>query len=233
MKKYLIITGGSRGIGYATIKRFIQEDYQIINISRNLCKLPGVTNLSVDLNNLHSIEQHTAQLQAASRDAEVVCLVHNAAHLKKDSVDSMSLNVLSETLQVNLIAPVLINKICIPFMKGGSSIIYIGSALSEMAVFGFASYIISKHAQVGLMRATCQDLASKDIRSICICPGFVDTQLLKDSIQAETIDWLTQNKVIAKRLIKPNEIAELIFNCSQAPIINGEIIHADLGQVGA
>lgn len=231
MKKYLIVTGGSRGIGRATILRFRQAGWHLINMSRSNSDIAGVKNINVDLADVFSIEKSADQLAITCQDAEEICLVHNAAYLKKDSVGAISLNTLNETLQINVIAPVRLNNICLPLMKSGSSIIYIGSALAEMAVSGCASYIISKHAMVGLMRATCQDLAERNIRTVCICPGFVNTQLLKETMDANTIDWLVKHKVIAKRLIAPEEIAELIFTYAHQPLINGEVIHADLGQM--
>ena len=43
------------------------------------------------------------------------------------------------------------------------------------------SYVVSKHALVGMMRATCQDLAGREIHTACICPGFTDTEMFRDT----------------------------------------------------
>ena len=62
------------------------------------------------------------------------------------------------------------------------SIIYIGSTLSEKGVANSCSYVTSKHAVVGLMRSTTQDLVGKGIHTACICPGFTDTEMLKNHV---------------------------------------------------
>lgn len=229
MKKYLIITGGSRGIGKATIEHFLSMGFHIINISRSQCDVTNVMNINTDLQDQTSVDQCTRMLNELIGDATSICLVHNAASLIPDCVDAISLSNLNDMLTVNVLAPIRINQACLPFMKSGSSIIYIGSALAEIAVAGCASYTISKHALLGLMRATCQDLAAKQIFTVCICPGIVDTKLMRDSMDPAIIDWLTKHKIIGKRLIQPHEIAELIYIAAQQPLLNGKIIHADLG----
>lgn len=229
MDKYLIITGGSRGIGEKTIAYFLERDWKIINISRTSSKLSDVTNIHIDLSSSHHIQNHLQKLHEITEDA-LICLVHNAAFYKKDNIDSLSLTDLQATLETNVVSAAALNKIFIPFMLPGSSIIYIGSTLSEKAVPGSASYIISKHAIIGLMRATCQDLANVNIRSCCICPGLVNTKLLNDTLDKKTIDWLINNKIMGKRLIEPEEVAKIIYFVANNPIINGEVIHANLGQ---
>lgn len=231
MSQFLIITGGSRGIGEKTIACFLDQGWSVINISRSSCHLPGVINVNIDLSSAKNIAIHTESLQAAIQHATTIALVHNAAFYQIDSVDTLSLTDLQRALETNLISCVALNQIIIPFMTAGSSIIYIGSTLSEIGVPGRASYIISKHALVGLMRATCQDLADKLITTCCICPGFVDTHMLRDVVDETSIKQLVNSRVLGKRLIAPAEIADIVYFCATHPVINGEVIHANLGQV--
>lgn len=227
MNKYLIITGGSRGIGKATIKRFQAANWRAINLSRTPCDIAGVTNITVDLNDIEHLE--TTKLEGLCGDAHAICLVHNAAQIHKDSVETITNATLKKTLNINLIAPIHLNKLSIPFMKPGSSIIYIGSGIAETGAAGWASYTVSKQALIGLMRATCQDLANKSISTVCICPGFVDTQMLQETIDKDSVNWMLNNKIMAKRLIAPEEIAEIIYTCATQPVINGEVINANSG----
>jgi 3-oxoacyl-[acyl-carrier protein] reductase len=231
MSNFLVITGGSRGIGEKTIERFLQQGWKAINLSRSPCHISDVQNINLDLASPTQIQQKTEQLQHELKNAGKICLVHNAAFYKRDSVDTITLDDLNHTLTVNLSSAVLLNQIIIPNMQPGSSIIYIGSTLSEKAVPNSASYTISKHALVGLMRVTCQDLMDKQIRSCCVCPGLVDTKMLQETMDKETVNYLLENKVIAKRLIAPDEIADVIHFCAISATINGVTIHANLGQV--
>jgi NAD(P)-dependent dehydrogenase (short-subunit alcohol dehydrogenase family) len=115
-------------------------------------------------------------------------------------------------------------------MAPGSAIVYVGSTLAEKAVPGSFSYVTSKHAMVGMMRATCQDLAGSGVHTACICPGFTDTEMLRTHVPAEAMDAVRAMSAFG-RLIEPVEIAETIHWASAHPVINGALIHANLGQV--
>jgi 3-oxoacyl-[acyl-carrier protein] reductase len=231
MVKYLIITGGSRGIGKATIEWFIKNDYNVINLSRSPCLIADVHNLSVDLAHLDNINELASQLKDAMPSVGKLCLVHNAAEGLFDNIMTVQPNALRQSLEVNLIAAVQLNQLCLPLMKPGSSIIYIGSTLSEKSVPNSASYTISKHALAGLMKATCQDLAGEGIHTCCVCPGFVNTEMLTSRMPEKELKNLIDAKVTAQRLIEPSEIANFIYYCAQNPIINGAMLHVNLGQV--
>lgn len=224
MKSVLIITGASRGIGLATAEYFNEHDWHIINISRHPCPLPNVTNLFIDLSQADWAHHHQQSIIDALSSATRICLTHNAGVLFKDKVDALPESQLRTTLEVNIIAPALLNQIVLPLMHADSSIIYVGSTLSEHAAPNAASYIISKHAMVGLMRATCQDLYGRDITTACVCPGFTDTEMLRQHVGN------IANITCTKRLITPHEIAETIYFCATHPVVNGAVLHANLGQ---
>ena len=150
--------------------------------------------------------------------------------MNSDSVDSTHASDLREVFEINLVAPNILNGFCIPHMGPGSSILYVGSTLSEKAVPGSFSYITSKHALVGMMRATCQDLAGEKIHTACVCPGFTDTEMLREHIPEDVMPAI-QAMSAYERLITPEEIAETLFWASQNPVINGSLIHANLGQI--
>lgn len=230
--KIVIITGASKGIGLATANYFLQNHWQVINISRNACPIKEVINLNADLSTNHWEQSIQDSLQQNLQKPTQVCLIHNSAFYLKDNMVNIKSSQLRDALEVNVIAPTLLNHLLLPMMQKGSSIIYIGSTLSEKAISNAASYIISKHAVVGMMRATCQDLAGYDIHTCCICPGFTDTEMLRDHLQGdEKIYDMIKNKVTFKRLIKPDEIAGFIYFCANNPVINGSVLHANLGQI--
>jgi len=82
---------------------------------------------------------------------------------------------------------------------------------------------------IGLMRATCQDLAGSGVHTACICPGFTDTEMLRAHV-GDAVEAIT-GMVTAGRLLKPEEIAELIRVCADSPALNGAVLHANLGQI--
>lgn len=233
MNNYLVITGGSRGIGESIIATFLQAGWKVLNLSRTNCNLPDVKNINVDLINSDSIIDNAAAILAEMKNVGKISLVHNAALMQSNEVSTLNIEELRQDFEINIISPVALNKLLIPFMQPGSSIIYIGSTLSEMAVANFASYVIAKHAMIGLMRATCQDLAGKDITTSCICPGFTDTPMVQARFKCGTLEQTIKNIVTFGRLIQPQEIADLVYFSATHPVVNGAILHANLGQRGS
>lgn len=229
---YLVITGASKGIGKSTAMLFQQEGWTIINISRSHCDLPGVSNFLIDLEQADWQATHTVELRQHTKNANKICLVHNAALYYKDDISGISPQQLRKMLEVNLVAPAILNSIFIPNMHPGSSIIFIGSTLSEKAVKNAASYVTVKHALAGMMKATCQDLEGTSIHTTCVCPGFTDTEMLHAHLSNEptTIDAIKTLNA-AKRLVQPEEIASVILFCANNPVLNGAVLHANLGQI--
>jgi len=228
--KCLIITGGSAGIGLHTAQRFLKEGYTVVNLSRRRCPLDAVHHINCDLSAAGFLETISSQLTPLLQQAETIVLVHNAARMENDSAVETPSNAFRQVLEVNLVAPNSLNYYVIPFMRPGSSILYVGSTLSEKAVPGSYSYVVTKHASIGMMRATTQDLAGRGIHTTCICPGFTDTEMLRAHVPAEAMDTVRAMSAF-DRLIDPDEIAECLYWAAINPVINGSVLHANLGQI--
>ena len=228
--KQLVITGASAGIGAATARRFLEAGYGVINLSRRPCPVEGVLHVACDLSRPGFVEEIAGTLAPRLESAETVTLVHNAARMEHDTAPAMNDAILRQVLEVNVVAPSALNRLCIPHMRPGSAIVYVGSTLSEKAVPGSFSYVTSKHAMIGMMRGTCQDLAGTGIHTACICPGFTDTEMLRAHVPAEAMDAVRAISAYG-RLIDPVEIAEAVYWVAGSPVVNGAVIHANLGQV--
>ena len=230
--RLLIITGASTGIGEATAQLFLAQGYEVVNVSRRPCPVTGTTSLGFDLTDTGLEAALAGALASHLERATEIALVHNASRLDNDAADALSSADLRAVLEVNLVAANTLNQLTLPHMSKGSSIIYVGSTLAEKAVPGAASYVISKHALVGLMRATCQDLAGREIHTACICPGFTDTEMLRAHVgdDAAVLQEIVGVSTFG-RLIDPREIAESILFAARHPVINGAVLHANLGQI--
>jgi 3-oxoacyl-[acyl-carrier protein] reductase len=227
----LLVTGASTGVGRAIAIRFLVEGAVVVNLSRRPCPERGVENLACDLAQPDAIDRIAVPLGARLADADRVCLVHNASIMRRDRIDALPSEQLRDVLELNLVAANGLNKLALSYMGAGSSIIYIGSTLAEKAVPGVASYVIAKHALAGMMRATCQDLAGRGIHTCMICPGFTDTEQIRAMIggDPDTLAALTGLSAF-DRLIEPEEIADAVAFAAHAPVLNGALIHANLGQ---
>lgn len=228
--KCLLITGASAGIGLHTAELFLREGYQVINLSRRRCPLDRVNHINCDLSEPGFIEQIGPQLSSSLSGAEEIVVVHNAARLANDSAVETPSNQLREVIEINLVAPNTLNYFTIPLMSPGSSILYVGSTLAEKAVPGSFSYVTTKHGMIGMMRATCQDLAGRGIHTACICPGFTDTEMLRQHVPEEAMEQIRGMSAF-ERLVTPDEIADTLWWAAHSPVINGSVIHANLGQV--
>lgn len=228
--KQVVITGASAGIGAATARRFVDAGYGVINLSRRPCPVDGVVHVSCDLSRTDFGDQVAGTVTRHLEGAETVTLIHNAARMDHDTVKDMDSEALRAVLEVNVVAPNTLNRLCLPHMRPGSAIVYVGSTLAEKAVPGTFSYATSKHAAVGMMRATCQDLADTGIHTVSICPGFTDTEMLRNHVPPDALDGIRAMSAF-NRLIDPDEIAEAVLWAARSPVLNGAVIHANLGQV--
>jgi NAD(P)-dependent dehydrogenase (short-subunit alcohol dehydrogenase family) len=233
MADWALITGASRGIGREAAARFRREGWSVMNVSRRPCPVQGVVNVEADLS-LPGWEQKvgSALRGALGSGGGRLSLVHNAALYEHDDALSLTAEHLRRVLEVNVVVPALLNSLARSHLTEGSSILYVGSTLSEKAVKGAASYATSKHALVGLMRATCQDLVGMKVHTACICPGFTDTEMLREHIGGnQAILESVAKRTTFGRLITPEEIADVLFFCANNPVLNGVVIHAHLGQI--
>jgi len=229
--KVAIITGASAGIGSATALAFLAAGFAVYNLARRACPVQGVISLACDLADEAAIASAADTLAKAVAGCSTVALVHNASQMRKDRADDCSSDSLREVMATNVIAVNSLNQRLLPHLPRTSSVLYVGSTLAEKAVPGAFSYVVSKHAQLGMMRATCQDLMGRGIHTAMICPGFTATEMLRTHLGNDPdVEAAVAAMNSFNRLIAPEEIAELICWAHHHPVINGAVLHANLGQ---
>lgn len=227
--KLLLLTGGSGGIGASAAAAFAAAGYAVVNLSRRPCPVAEVENIACDLSQPKFLEDIRGRIEPRLAAAAEITLLHNAARLVGDSATDASSAALRELLEINVVAPNTLNGFVIPHMAPGSAILYVGSTLSEKGVAGTFSYVTAKHAVAGMMRATCQDLAGTGIHTVCVCPGFTDTAMLREHIPAEALEEVAALSAFG-RLVEPDEVAALLLFAARQPALNGALLHANLGQ---
>ncbi len=225
----LVITGASRGIGLATARRFLDAGYKVVNISRTPAAVHGMVQLTADLCAPGWQDAIAVDLLAAVEGAQTLVVVHNAALQPSGAMQDVEPDVLRQVMELNVVAPTVLNRLLLQRMGRGSAIIYVGSTMSFKATAGIAAYVASKHAVLGLMRSTCQDLAGKNIHTACVCPGFTDTEMLR-GFGGDALEHLASRSTQG-RLVQPQEVAASIQFCAENPVVNGSLVKADLGFV--
>jgi NAD(P)-dependent dehydrogenase (short-subunit alcohol dehydrogenase family) len=227
---HLVITGASAGIGAATAELFKKNDFDVVNLSRKPCPVAGVTHIECDLSRPDFVHSIRDDLINALGDSAQITLIHNAALLINDNIANTESEQLRRVLEINVVAASSLNQILIPRMSSGSSVLYVGSTLGEKAVPNSFTYATSKHAVIGMMHATCQDLAGSGVHTACINPGFTNTEMLREHVPADVMPQIAAMSAF-ERLIEPEEIATALLFAAQNPVLNGAAINANLGQI--
>jgi 3-oxoacyl-[acyl-carrier protein] reductase len=227
----VVVTGASAGIGLAIAERFASRGHRVLSLARRRCPVDVVESMLIDLAGQDVVPKLLPQLLPKLPSKGEIHVVHNAAALPHDSALDVEAGVLERNFRLNVVTPALLNAAIIPRMNPGSSIVFVGSTLSEKGVPRRLSYVTGKHAMLGLMRATVQDVWGRGINTVCVAPGFVDTGMLRPVLDADPMfEREVMDMVSYGRLIEPEEIAEIVEFVTRTPALNGALINANLGQ---
>jgi len=243
--KVAIVTGATDGIGKAIALKFAKEGAKIMMVGRDEAKgraaLEKVrehgeaTYFKADVSNSSQVKKLVDE--TFQKYGRIDILVNNAAIVSVGTVVNTSEEVWDQVIDINLKGVFLCCKYVIPYMqkKGGGAIVNIGSINSLMAMENEAVYDASKGGVLMLTRAIALDFAKSNIRANCICPGAIETAMLKTSLDgapdpAKAREWITARHPVG-HLGKPDEIAEAaLFLASDASsFVTGTALPVDGG----
>jgi NAD(P)-dependent dehydrogenase (short-subunit alcohol dehydrogenase family) len=241
-RKTLILTGASRGIGHATVKRFASAGWRVITCSRHAfpedCPWEAgpEDHIQVDLADPQNTQAAIAEMRERLKEqgGRLNALVNNAAISPKGAggarlgVFETGMDVWSQVFQVNFFAPVMLARGLVEELKAGQGSVVNVTSIAGVRVHPFAgsAYATSKAALAGLTREMAADFGRLGIRVNAIAPGEIDTAILSpgtDKIVAE---------IPMRRLGTPEEVARTIyFLCTdQSSYVNGAEIQINGGQ---
>jgi NAD(P)-dependent dehydrogenase (short-subunit alcohol dehydrogenase family) len=242
-KKTLILTGASRGIGHATVKRFASAGWRVITCSRHgfpeNCpwEMGPEDHIQVDLADPNDTQRAIAEMRERLReqDGRLNALVSNAAISPKGqggsrlgAVDT-PLEDWQHVFQVNFFAPIMLARGLIAELeKAKGAVVNVTSiAGSRVHPFAGAAYATSKAALAGLTREMARDFGRHGIRVNAISPGEIDTSILSPGT-----DKIVHEQIPMGRLGEPEEVAKAIyFLCTeQSSYVNGAELHINGGQ---
>jgi 3-hydroxybutyrate dehydrogenase len=227
--KVSVVTGGSQGIGLALVEKLNGVSWDLKPPENQ--DLPFVR---CDVSSESSVAE--AYQETVARFGVPEILVNNAGLQYLSPIEKFPLEKWSQLIGVILTGTFLCSRAAIPGMKAQrrGRIINISSIHGKVASPFKAAYVAAKHGVIGLSKVMAQELGEFQITVNCICPGFVDTPLLRNQIQAQAeLNKMSGNQVIEeimlkpqviKQLTSPQQIAELVeFLCSDsAATITGE-----------
>lgn len=242
-RKTLILTGASRGIGHATVKRFASAGWRVITCSRQPfpenCpwEMGPEDHIQVDLANVEDTLRAIEEMRERLKDqgSRLNALVNNAGISPKGpggsrlgTIDT-ALKDWKTVFQVNFFAPIMLARGLIEELERAKGAVVNVTSIAGGRVHPFAgaAYATSKAALAALTREMAHDFGPRGIRVNAISPGEIDTSILSPGT-----DKIVQEQIPMRRLGEPEEVAKAIyFLCTdQSSYVNGAELHINGGQ---
>ncbi len=241
-RKTLILTGASRGIGHATVKRFSSAGWRVITCSRHPfpenCPWEAgpEDHIQVDLadpdNTRAAIAEMKERLKADG--SRLNALVNNAAISPKTpgggrmgAIDT-EIEDWRRVFNVNFFAPIMLARGLLDELASvkGAVLNVTSIAGSRVHPFAGAAYATSKSALAGLTREMAHDFGPLGVRVNAIAPGEIDTSILSPGTEKIV------EQIPMRRLGTPEEVAKIIYVlCTEtSSYVNGAEIHINGGQ---
>ncbi|WP_417319309.1 SDR family NAD(P)-dependent oxidoreductase [Emcibacter sp.] len=239
-RRTIVLTGASRGIGHATVKRFSSAGWRVITLSRHgfpeNCPWDAgpEDHVQIDLGDPDNRAEGVDEIKKRLGGGPLHALVNNAGISPKQE-DGGRLNTLNtpeedwrQVFEVNFFAPVVLARGLLDELKTGQGAIVNVTSIAGSRVHPFAgsAYGTSKAALAALTREMAADFGPHGVRVNAIAPGEIDTSILSPGTQEMVKD------IPLRRLGKPEEVAKTIYYlCTDASTyVTGAEIHINGGQ---
>jgi NAD(P)-dependent dehydrogenase (short-subunit alcohol dehydrogenase family) len=240
-KKHAVVTGGSKGVGAACCRILCREGFAVsfLDIDQTAGKaleqeLSSSRYLRCDVSKAEEVGNAIAE--SIHHFGEIDLLVNNAGIQLYGSITETSEEAWDRLMNINLKSYFLCAKEVIPSMQrnGKGVIVNVSSVQAFITQKSVAAYTTAKTALLGLTRSIAVDY-SPQIRSVAICPGTIDTPLLRNALSEspdpQKVFEECEEMHLLKRVGQPEEVAELIaFVASgKAAFMTGQAIRIDGG----
>ncbi len=238
-----LVTGASRGIGRAIALALAGRGCTVACFGRDSAALEetaalvrqagaGASTFIGDARSNDSVEGFARHAQAAHGGIDIV--VNNAGMVSEAPPEEVTPGAFADLLQVNLVSQFALARAAHASMRarGGGVVVNIGSLAGAIAFPRTVAYCASKAGIEGMTRALAYDWAGDNIRVVCVAPGYVQSEFVKDVLaDPRKRDWVVR-RIPLGRLGDPREIGEFVafLASAEAGFCTGETYYVDGGQ---
>lgn len=230
----IVITGGSRGIGAAAVRRFAAEGERVYFLyekedflAKAVSEETGATAIRCDVSDEQQVKAAFSQIP------EVDVLVNNAGIVEYNPINWTEPKCFRRVMDVNVTGTYLCIREVLPKMLQKQA----GVILNTSSMWGLtgasceAAYSASKAAVIGLTKALAKELGPSGIRVNAVAPGVIVTDMVKN-VAPETMENLRQETPLEK-LGRPGDVADALWYLAsdQAGFITGEVLNISGGFV--
>lgn len=229
--KTVVVTGANRGIGRATLERFLAEGARVLAVDRDMAEIAHlpVHHLAVDL----TLQDAPGLVSATARDmGGVDCLVNNAGIGGPRSLAESDDALIDRVLDTDLRAVLRLTRDLIPHLKRGASIVNLGSVFGETGYPTSAVYAVAKAGISQLSRQLAADLSAAGTRINAVAPGVIRTAMTAHRLDGDgAYRKAMLDATPLRKAGTPAQVAAVIaFLCSEdASYVNGQVIAVDGG----
>ena len=250
--RHAVVTGASRGIGAAIAAALAGEGVCVSLLGRDAGNLQRVSDnlggsgralpIAADVADPPSVQ--SAFAAARGHFGPVHLLINNAGQAASAKFTDTDETLWSRLFAVNLTGTYLATRQAVPDMlaEGFGRIVNIASTAGLRGAAYISAYASSKHAVIGLTRSLALEYATRNITVNAVCPGFVDTDIVKDAIaNIKNKTGRSDSEALAalvatnpqRRLVEPREVADTVMWLCRpgSESVNGQSIVLAGGEV--
>jgi len=252
--RHALVTGGSRGIGYAVARRLVLDGARVSLMGRHADALQAAAQSLSEHGDIATVTGDIARqddvrlafTQAKARHGTIDILVNNAGQAVSQRFDRMDEALWKQMLDVNLGGTFHCIHAALPDMLRArwGRIVNVASTAGLVGYAYVSAYCAAKHGVIGLTRALALETAKQGVTVNAVCPGYTETDIVHEAIanimnktglSAEQAKGRLAERNPQGRLVQPEDVADAVAWLCQpgAAAINGQAIPVDGGEVMA